>query len=1142
MARTSTKTIGFLILLFQIKFSVLGHGVCLPGLKSMGYTVPNGDIMVKYGDPLDIYCILHKEEVEKIGPNAINHLVFQRNSEVLNQEMIQVVNQTTIKLHVDKPSKAKQDNYWCIFRTGALNKSVCMNIVYVGIPPQPVTDFNCISHNLDNLTCRWTEPENFVQTDYNLSFTMKGSINRYNCPEIKWVSKETSERSCMWGLDTDPIYRQSVAEFNFYLKANNTFGSMEKSVMFEHFKHVRPNPPENLRIINKTWNSLYLSWTIPTTMQSFSKGLDCRILYQSAYGEKKWHSRPPTRLKKEETEVHFNLSNLEFAHAYYDIRVSLRSAVADKYDESMWSENASITVLTASKKPDAPPKTNLGGFEVLTYGNNSDWNIRIYWSHIPEEKRNGQNFSYVVTFEDGIEHTTKNAYMLIEQLSLNKSYIFLVRARNEMGFSDEYSFIKIPKHEDRAREPTKLTKQVMKEGTYGLSWQPPQLEVGIINYTIFWCNDEKDRPPCAGTLDWEVVPASLTSFNKTFANNKTYQFAISANTNRGSSGMSWVHCTDSYDKYSVGKVSEFWSLDVGSDFVVVSWIFGCSDKSVTAFIIYYCPISGAPGQNITCKEPENNVTVFSNQTIAKIEKLSPYTTYSLHVAAVIKHTTYSQRSNRLMSTTLEAEPSTAPTDLRLDEVTNSTIKISWNKPVVTNGMLKFYKITYNEFTKQIDDAQTYTLTNLTSYKNYTIRIQACTVRCSVFSEILNVQTKIGYPSVIRKPSINQNATYATISWDRPLKTNGRNERYELRIKYKQGYENITTIKNTTDLMWGIYSCGKDNMYTSFYVSVRAVNLDENKTYYGNWSDEVESYCRSASNYIIYILVPVVILFLLAMTYLSKKIYSHFQEMRDVGVKLPQGLQGEVIETDINLTNWQKPRIEEDHHSADDEEQLLMKKNEGSPNLNGDSSGCSSAHDSVTCSVDTTSNLSSSTSDSGTEQPRTPSSEDLTALAVTNSLRQRNIRPVNKPYVALPLDSCNTGVKLTLKNYCVLGVDPNINSDITSSYTSLPVLSNDRPGYDSTEVPQSPPYVLTGELVKTANPGYVPFKVNIPRDTAVTKNPAYVVAGSKDILSPVPLPVEVKQQSTSIGEVPPLKKESKGYVPHRQFESKALKDD
>lgn len=91
-------------------------------------------------------------------------------------------------------------------------------------------------------------------------------------------------------------------------------------------------------------------------------------------------------------------------------------------------------------------------------------------------------------------------------------------------------------------------------------------------------------------------------------------------------------------------------------------------------------------------------------------------------------------------------------------------------------------------------------------------------------------------------------------------------------------------------------------------------------------------------------------------------------MKDVEVKLPLGLQSETIEVDI--TNWsQKPRNDNEGHHADDEKHLLMKKTEGSPSGNiGDSSGCSSAHDSVAGSIDTASNI-SSTSDSGTEQPK-----------------------------------------------------------------------------------------------------------------------------------------------------------------------------
>ncbi|KAL3290154.1 hypothetical protein HHI36_023517 [Cryptolaemus montrouzieri] len=1175
---TLPKFIIFIFLLLLCEKLVLSREECTPGVKWLGYTRPKGDVVLEYGNPLDIYCVLHEEEASKIGENASQYLAFKRSDKLLSREMVQVINSTTVKLHIENLEKTSAEHYSCILKNFTEEVVVCMNFVDIGVRPQPVNDFKCISNNLDNLTCKWTAPENYVETNYNLSYSEMNTFRRYSCPAIEG----RTVRSCTWSLSTDPIYRQSVPDYIFYLSMSNILGNYSMPPKhFKHFENVIPNAPEHLKKLFVSSNYVNLSWTIPTTMQTFSKGLANRIIYQSSYGKKEWQTREQIYVKNVQ-EVTYTLDNLEYAHAYYDIRVAIRSNVSNPNDESMWSNYTSITVLTASKKPDGPPRTTVGSFEILTYGGNSERNVRIYWSHIDEERRNGEKFKYEVELEGSTEkNTTENAYMLFEHLSASRSYTFRIWARNEMGSSDRYSIVKVPAHKDYISEPSKLIKEELGDGHYRFSWQPPQLELSqrIRNYTIFWCNDERDKPPCSGKLDWEIVPATLNSFNKSIPSNKTYQFGISANTFRGSSGMVWAQCTDLLHKYSVGKINDFVRLELGSNWISLKWTFGCSGKRVTGFIVYYCPITSLPKDD-KCKEPEKNITTSSDENSVTIEGLTPYTTYSAQVAAIINHTTYSQRSAKVYATTLEAAPSTPPTYLKITNVTNSTITITWEPPSITNGILKGYKITYNNNTKRIDPTTSVTLTNLISYKDYMISIQACTTKCSQDSQILHVQTKIGYPSVIREPSITQNATYTGIKWDKPKEPNGRNERYELRIKEKHDSENVTSVINTTDREWGIYNCGKEKKYNSFYVSVRAVNIENGKIYPGKWSDEIEYYCTSSSNYIIYILVPVIILFLLAMTYLFKKMYGHFEEMRDVGVKLPQGLQGEVTETEINLSSWtQKSGNDDGDHAADDEEHLLMKKNDGSPNLNGDSSGCSSAREgSVSCSVDTASNISSSTSDSGTEQPRTPSTEDLSEPAVTTSLRQRNIRPpLSKPYVPLPLDPSNSGgAKLAPRSYCVLGVDPTTNTESVSTYIPIPSMS-DKAVYGACESPHSPPYVMTGELVKTANPNYIPYKASLPTEIA-SKNTAYVTAGNKDLLAPdvmsiesnkpmasqdstyiknpdnialksadisirqPPLSTNTKTGYVSIGDASSIKKEPKGYVPHRQFESKALKED
>lgn len=95
-------------------------------------------------------------------------------------------------------------------------------------------------------------------------------------------------------------------------------------------------------------------------------------------------------------------------------------------------------------------------------------------------------------------------------------------------------------------EPTSFTKIAFGEGTYELSWSAPVLKPGqlpIQNYTIFWCNNERDRPyQCKGYLQWVEV-SNTTIYNITVPDNEIFQFAISANTHNASSGMVWASCT-----------------------------------------------------------------------------------------------------------------------------------------------------------------------------------------------------------------------------------------------------------------------------------------------------------------------------------------------------------------------------------------------------------------------------------------------------------------------------------------------------------------------------------------------------------------------------------------------------------------------
>lgn len=164
------------------------------------------------------------------------------------------------------------------------------------------------------------------------------------------------------------------------------------------------------------------------------------------------------------------------------------------------------------------------------------------------------------------------------------------------------------------------------------------------------------------------------------------------------------------------------------------------------------------------------------------------------------------------------------------------------------------------------------------------------------------------------------------------------------------------------------------------------------------------------------------------------------------------------------------------------------------------------------------------------------------------------------------------------NYCVLGVDPSNTVKTDPPYIPITDLNTKLPF--SCDMSQPPPYVMTGDLVKTTNPGYVPYAAAEPTD----KNMGYVVAGlTKDLLSsdllqcdtpkpaineekplyirageaipalkpqfpwqqPPPQISLPKSGYVSVGDAPPpksLTEVTKGYVPHRQFEGKSFKED
>ncbi|XP_011695047.1 PREDICTED: cytokine receptor isoform X2 [Wasmannia auropunctata] len=947
---------------------------CSVGLSTPGWTWPQGDIVIEHGKDLKMYCILNQTIVnrEYPGKNATN-LRFFRNDHEMGPEFVTVINETTLELYVNEPP-ASDNMYNCKLKVNNSDYvAVCLNKVVVGYPPQKPKKFDCISYNWESFNCTWEPEHNFVHTTYELMFQLASRSGAlYYCP-----LETTTENSCTWTIYSNPLYRQPYVFYMFTLNASNTFGTVNFTYRIQHYPNVIPAKPHNLTLISKTSESALLYWEIPFPMATFPVGIHHKIMYQHQWDlEKHWNVINITSHKNKEQWL-WNLTRLEYANTVYDVRVYLKSATAVRPDR--WSDFSVVTFRTSPKLPGAAPRTDIGSFEIAE--NNGNRDVYLYWQAIPHNQENGDNFKYqIIHVEENGQNVsltpseTTRTYAKLKGISFH-SYLFEIISTNEVGANSNRARIYVPNHQEIPHELIAFTKIAFEKGLYELSWKPPFVKPRIMNYTIFWCDNERDRPyQCTGYLDWVHVNRNTTIYNITVPDpSKVYQFAISVNTERGSSGMIWSTCTVIHNRV-LGKMKSVWINRIGSTFIEVGWKLDCSDRIgiIEGFSIKYCPIVSP--LNVSCSGPMLNSTIVADaHTIhGTVYNLKPYTTYMLNVAVLTK-SGEGLPSDPLYNTTLEGAP-TPPLSVRITDVSNTTMFVAWKKPTAMNGVLRYYEVYYNGEVRKVDvdedkEGNHIKLMELKPYTNYSIRISACTVQCSEKSKAVDEYTKIGVPGKINIPKVRfVNSSQVNIQWEPPSEPAGPVEEMYYEIEYGNGI-----IQNVTkpEVQLPIPDCKNvEHREQKHKFRVRAININNGDILKGSWSDYGEGNCyNNGLSYVALVIIWMVGVFsitacIACLVYMFKRMWIKCRAMRDVEVKLPPGL------TPMLLENKGEPHIRQP---------------------SADSSGCSSGQESVTSSLTAESQV---CSDSGTEVDAVHTTSDkLKSQPVRESthLRQRTAR-------------------------------------------------------------------------------------------------------------------------------------------------------
>lgn len=378
-------------------------------------------------------------------------------------------------------------------------------------------------------------------------------------------------------------------------------------------------------------------------------------------------------------------------------------------------------------------------------------------------------------------------------------------------------------------------------------------------------------------MQWVVLPNNVFRYNQTINNDSNYQFAISANSIEGSSGMFWAECTISSNK-TLGKLSRVFFSKVHHNYMEIEWKLSCADHIgiIEGFEISYCQIAKAQSD---CVGDTHIQAINGTKSIDRgtIKDLKPYTTYKVAVRVKINNSTYSQWSDEMYNTTTEAAPSSPPLNIDVFNLTNSSISLRWDPPTVMNGKLQCYQIYVDGFSEPIkyDDTE-YTLTNLRSFTTYNISMAACTVSCSPRSEKLSITTEMWNPGDIPKPTIyGLNSSVFTFLWRRPKEPGGRIEYYQLHFLQKPNAPNntddrVVNFTNNLDSPNYTYSVNcdlRDRMGS--YVSVRAVNIINGIHRPGPWSESLEIYCSQTSS-LAYIILGISLIFVAVALFVGGK--------------------------------------------------------------------------------------------------------------------------------------------------------------------------------------------------------------------------------------------------------------------------------
>ncbi|XP_018007475.1 uncharacterized protein LOC108665250 isoform X2 [Hyalella azteca] len=490
---------------------------------------------------------------------------------VMNNFMVLHENNTALSESV--MLTVQQPGVYLLFCSDIASNVNCTRRLQVGYSPQDVENFDCISHNYDDLECWFDVMPNPVPV-LNISICI---VDDGEC-DILSPSRIKNGRRQVWQFDTFHNFSRNLT---FNISLGNDLGNATFQHTINYFTKVRLEAARSIKYRQlESPLEFALEWLSPSN----------------------YHTLPSVRARVNVSSVFYNHTimaydshlklHLPYHNLDYTVTIELQP---DEAEAKYWSNPASTSMTTPTASPSAPPAAAPGMFQTWSTSKTSS-SVNVSWVSVAPALHAGPGFGYIVevygcstAFSECTECVsssfTDDSFDVITNLRSDRPHRIdvysanlcqnLTRPRTQCGLSTHCrsaapAQYHIPVAGAAAALAPAFPTSLFLHSPAAASLQWFTRDGRASNFTLYYCRDAE--PQCKSGLgflwvgeisavDISLHPApsspgalslrNFTGYRTADESSTGLRFAVSAErTTDGvveSSGMVWSECRAEYD-------------------------------------------------------------------------------------------------------------------------------------------------------------------------------------------------------------------------------------------------------------------------------------------------------------------------------------------------------------------------------------------------------------------------------------------------------------------------------------------------------------------------------------------------------------------------------------------------------------------